>query len=289
MNIPEGLSNVADLADLIDDALRNVLRKPGLDVRTPNDFFRYLARRVSAKKMKWDASAIMEHWCWLQRTGAIALTGVDKYRDDPSPSGTKPLAAFHITVRGRKWLESGEVSPHNPTRFYERIRAGVASPDEVVMAYLDEAVGAWAAGLNRAAAVMIGCACERLILLLAESLSKASVPPYSERLKKHIEKTAKPPTSISTVFKDVRDALLLLAGEKELPHDIADALDRKLTPIFEYSRALRNASGHPTAGSITDDDAEAALILFPGFYLLVNDVLRTLDKMKAPGAETPTA
>ena len=285
----QGLSNTTDLTSLMDDALRDVLRKPNLDVRTPNDFFRYLARRVLDKNMKWDPSAIIEHWCWLQHTGAIGLTGVDISRGNPSPSGTKLLPAFHITARGRKWLESGEVSPHNPTRFYERILGAVASPDEVVMAYLDEAVGAWAAGLNRAAAVMIGCACEQLILLLAESLSKASVHPYSERLKKHVEKTAKPPTSISTIFKDVRDALLQLAGEKKLPHDIADVLDRKLTPIFEHSRALRNASGHPTAGSITDDDAEAALILFPGFYLLVNDVLRTLDEMKAPDTEIPTA
>jgi hypothetical protein len=289
MNMPHGLPNIADLTDLMDDALRNVLQKPGLSVRTPNEFFGYLDRRISVKKMKWDASVILEHWCWLQRTGAIALTGVDKYHKDPSPFGTEPLPGLHITARGRKWLESGEVSPHNPTRFYERIRADVASLDEVVMAYLDEAVGAWAAGLNRAAAVMIGCACEQLILLLAESLSKASVPPYSERLKKHVEKTAKPPASISTIFKDVRDALLALAGEKKLPHDIADALDRKLTPIFEYSRALRNASGHPTAGSITDDDAEGALILFPGFYLLVNDVIRTLDEMNAPDTEAPTA
>jgi len=287
--MPHGLSNIADLTDLVDDALRNVLRKPGLGVRTPNDFFRYLDRRASVKKMKWDASVILEHWCWLQRTGAIVLTGVDKYHEDPSPSGTEPLPGFHITARGRKWLESAEVSPHNPARFYERIRRGIASPDEVVMTYLDEAVGAWAAGLNRAASVMIGCACEQLILLLAVSLSEANVPPYSEKLKKDIQSAAKAPVSISTIFGRVRDALLALAGDKKLPGDIADALDRKLTPIFEHSRELRNASGHPTAVPVTNEDAEGVLLLFPGFYLFVDGIMRVLNKMKTADTEVSTA
>jgi hypothetical protein len=156
------------------------------------------------------------------------------------------------------------------------------------MTYLDEAVGAWSAGLNRATAVMIGCACEQLILLLARSVSDGDVPPYSEKLKKDLEKTAKSPISISIIFEKVRDALLALAGDKKLPGDVADALDRKLTPIFEFARALRNTGGHPTAAPVTAEEAEAALLLFPGFYFFANDVMLALNATNAAGAGMPT-
>jgi hypothetical protein len=128
-----------------------------------------------------------------------------------------------------------------------------------------------------------------LIRLLAESLSKGDVPPYSEKLKKDLEKTVKSPVSISTIFEKVRDALLALAGDKKLPGDIAEALDRKLTPIFEFARALRNTGGHPTAVPVTNEEAEGALLLFPGFYFFVNDVMLALIAMDTTDAKTPTA
>ena len=229
------------------------------------------------------------HWSWLQRVGVVSLTGLH-----PAGSFTQypeliKLFELYVTDRGRALLQSGEASPHNPAGFYARIRGQIASPDNVVMTYLDEAVGAWGAGLNRAAAVMIGCACEQLILLLAGSISDGDVPPYSQRLKKDLEKTVKSPVSISTIFETVRDALLALKGEKKLSGDVAKALDRRLTPIFEFARALRNTGGHPTAAPVTTEEAEAALLLFPSFYFFVNDVMLALDAMGTPGAKTATA
>lgn len=182
-------------------------------------------------------------------------------------------------------MAAGEESPHNPIRFDAKIRGGVSSPDDIVMTYVDEAVGAWAAGLDRATSVMIGCACERLILLLARSLAAAHIDPWSERIEKLLDKAAKSPVSISTIFQKMRDALLEMKGQKKLPGQIADALDRKLTPIFEYARGLRNKSGHPAAVEVSHDDAEAALLLFPGFYFFIDSVSRTLGENDVGGPQ----
>lgn len=277
-------SNAEILTRIMDDILLNVHLSP----QTPREFFRCLDERVSTQGVRWDEESIFNHWSWLQRIGVVVLSGeFSGSRWKPCP-GAKYLEHFYVTGRGRALLSSAETSPHNPVRFFARIQSQITTVDGVVMTYLDEAVGAWGVGLNRAVAVMIGCACERLILLLGEALSKADVPPYSEKLEKELQKATKVPVSISIVFEKVRDALLALAGEKRLPSTICDALDRKLTPIFEYARALRNASGHPTAVPISHEDAEATLLLFPGFYTFVDSVMREISGMDATG-ETAAA
>jgi len=83
-------------------------------------------------------------------------------------------------------------------------------------------------------------------------------------------------TFISELFDDVRSTLIELAQQKKLSRDVADALDRKLGAIFDHARGLRNDSGHPTDVDITSDDAEAGLLLFPGFYELVDKLIAQL-------------
>ncbi|MBN2128057.1 MAG: hypothetical protein JW741_01110 [Sedimentisphaerales bacterium] len=270
-----GTSNAEVLTRIMDDTLLNTQLSP----QAPFSFLQAVADRASKEGAMWDADVVFTHWSWLQRVGIVVLTGVRGGAVQNLPSGVERIEALYLTARGRRLLENGEASPHNPVLFCARIRDGVKSPDEVVMTYVDEAVGAWAAGLSRAASVMIGCACERLILLLAQSLSESSAHPWSEKLKKELDKAAKSPVSISATFRKVREALLDLAGNKELPGSVADALDRKLTPIFEYARGLRNKSGHPTAVEVSYEDAEAALLLFPGFYSFVDQAIKALAEM----------
>ena len=263
----------AGLARMMDDMLLNSSFNP----QTPTQFFQSLAVRASKESAVWDEHAIMDHWSLLQRIGVVVLTGMQSAGVQRCAPGTKPVAGFYVTSRGHALLQRGEASPHNPARFCGKIRDRVASPDDAVMTYLDEGIAAWAAGLNRAAVVLLGCACERLILLLARALSETNTPPWSERLSKYLKASDESPVPISTIFQKVREALLALAGDKKLPAGLADAIDRKLTPIFEHTRALRNVAGHPTGGEVSGDDAEATLLLFPGFYFLTHEVVKALE------------
>ena len=181
------------LTRIMDDILLNTSLNP----QNPSQFFQSLAQRVSTERVAWDEDSMINHWSWLQRVGVIVLTGISGI-DQYCPRGTKPVAGFYVTSRGRALLERGDVSPHNPARFYAKIRDRIASVDEVVMTYLDEAVGAWAAGLNRAAVVLLGCACEKLILLLAKSLSETDTSPWANKLAKDLDRENKSPVSISS-------------------------------------------------------------------------------------------
>ena len=263
-HIKDPEQNKKALLRLLDEML---LRTTALG---PHGFFDELSAMSRQRNIKWDPKAVLEHWWWLARLGVIALPG------QLADSNNTGIPHFLLTERGRKLLERGEVSPHDPQRYYDAIKRGWGTPDSVVMVYLDEAVGAWAAGVYRASAVMLGCAAERLIILLAETVSQANIPPWSDRLKKKLAQSEKSPTAISQLFEDVRAALLSLAGEQKLPGKHSDSIDRKLTPIFELARGLRNSAGHPTAVEVMQDEAEGSLLLFPSFCFLTNDLMKAL-------------
>jgi hypothetical protein len=238
-----------------------------------HNFFNDVASRCAQARIAFDGVEALEYWSDLIRMGVVGVPGGDM------GIVVGAIPRLIVTRRGRALLERGEQSPHDPVKFLQAVRRRVRAADEIALAYLNEAVGAWAAGLNRASAVMLGCACERLVLLLAQAVATAGVSPWDAKLTKELQAV---PTRISVLFEEVRKCLLHLAGDKKLPGDVADALDRKLSAIFDHARAVRNKSGHPTGADVSADDAEAGLLLFPGFYAFVDDLCRNLPAARGP-------
>jgi len=264
----ENRDNTEALKQLVDRMLLALRDSHQVNV---HNFFNDLTGRCSSEGIRFDGRAALEYWWHLARLGVVAVTGASIGSGLPTD-----FRQLMLTDRGRALLERGEESPHDPPRYLEAVRKRVAKPDDIVLTYLDEAVGAWAGGLYRASAVMLGCACERLVLMLAKRIAKGSFPPWSERIRKAMIGA---PTGLSKLFDQVRDCLVDLRGNKKLRGKLADALDRKLTPIFDHARGLRNDSGHPTGMDVSSEDAEAGLLLFPGFYVLVDELCAQLASM----------
>ena len=232
-----------------------------------HNFINGVKARADGEDLAFDPNVVVEHWWQLARTGVIALSG-----DNAGLVRTINYPAILITARGKALLQRGENSPHNPQRYLNALKRRVANADPDILAYLDEAVGAWAAGLYRSSAVMLGCACEKLILIMAISLANKGADALAKKL-------ADSRTSISVIYEEVRQNLL--AKKQTLPPEVADKLDRKLSPIFDHARILRNASGHPTGASVTTEDAEAGLLLFPGFYAMCDQIIRAINESGA--------
>jgi hypothetical protein len=257
-------------------AIKGLIDKILLSPTPPDcvhNFFSELIRRCGAEGVEFDAPTALEYWWHLARLGFVAIPGAEMMIL-PAQRFPKLL----LTERGRRLLAQGEKSPHDPIKYMQALRQRVQEPNDIALAYLDEAVGAWAAGLYRASAVMLGCACERLVLILADRIVGADIKPSSERVRKALGET---PGRISQLFELIRTCLNELKGKKQLPAPLADALDRKLSAIFDHARGLRNQSGHPTGADVSADDAEAGLLLFPGFYELVNNLCQHLSHMEA--------
>lgn len=241
--------------------------------------FSSLIEGCKSKGIEFDGAAALEYWWSLARLGVVAVPGA--WLNEMSITYGPQPRKLVVTERGKKLLGRGEQSPHDPPKYLDAVRRRVEKPDEIAMTYLDEAVGAWFAGLYRASAVMLGCACERLVLMLAEEIACANVPPWSAKIEKKL-KTAR--IGVSEVFDEVRQCLTQLADEKKLSGALGDAIDRKLSPIFEHARGLRNKSGHPTGADVTSEEAEASLLFFPGFYALVADLCKYLRAGNSPVA-----
>jgi hypothetical protein len=121
---------------------------------------------------------------------------------------------------------------------------------------------------------MLGCACERLVLLLAEAVGALDFQ-EAKKVKKTLDGV---PIRISSLFDSLRAALLSI--RERLPGDLRDALDRKLSAVFDHARGLRNQSGHPTGDDVSADDAQAGLLLFPGFCQFVHVLIKHLDGLR---------
>jgi hypothetical protein len=241
------------------DHLEKWLRAPGREATTPHGFFRTLEHHATGEGWQFDWTAGLEHWWELARIGVIALLG------SGAESSYAQAPLFVLTDRGRALLSDGASSPHDADRFLSTLRRRVGTPDAVALSYVEEAIGAWKTGLYRASAVMLGCACERVIIVLAEKLRDIGVSPYSERLTKMLG--ADKPANISDVFTVVREGLEAAVDDRRLPKEFGqDIIDRRLTPVFERARRLRNRSGHPTGDEVHAEEAEAGLLLFPDFH-----------------------
>jgi hypothetical protein len=74
--------------------------------------------------------------------------------------------------------------------------------------------------------------------------------------------------------------------DKKMSRRLGEALDRNPSAIFDHARGLRNQSGHPTGENVSAEDAEAGLLLFPGFCELADKIVEELSKIEPVVEET---
>lgn len=253
------------------DAIRRLMDSQLLN-RPPDcvhNFFNDITNKCQANGIQFDLAAALEYWWHLARLGVVALPGGTLH----SLYGVGRHREVVVTDRGKKLLQKQEQSPHDPEKYIVAVKQRVPDLDPVALTYLDEAVGAWGAGLYRSSAVMLGCACEKLVLLLAETTARAG----GSKADKVRKLSASVPIKISALFTAVRSCLSALDGTQKLPGHLRDALDRKLSAVFDHARGLRNQSGHPTEADVSYEDAEAGLLLFPGFCVFIYDLIGHLE------------
>jgi hypothetical protein len=280
------------LRDLVDEVLREGTGGNRLNLwkdGTPYDIggvTQAVEKLAKKRGMQFDSRCwppVIEHVWTLARLGALALMPQDPpIAGSMLPQEQRPIPTFIVTELGRKLLNEPGYSPHDWAKYKAATLLRVKAPDDVVVAHLEEAVIARQTGLYRASLVMLGCACERLILLLAAAVrDHASLPPYSKNLQKLLASSK--PAGILQLFEQVRDALI----EGPLSQPLREEVDLNLGHIFQYARALRNSHGHPTGTPVTAEQADSGLKLFPGFYALVDRLIAALPPAPAALAPVP--
>jgi hypothetical protein len=262
----------AAIRELVDRALRQHSADAGTVESVMSEVFAAAQwQKIPVGPAFW--RVVLEYWWTLARSGAVALSG------GPAPS-VPHFPHFVVTDLGRWMLQETTASPHDWAKYEAAVRIKVGEPDPVVSVHLGESVRAFNASLYRSSAVMLGCAVEQLIILLAEAIVVARLPAPADKLRGKLESSG---VGISAIYDDVRTVLGHATDDGKLPRELADVLDRRLTSLFDHARVLRNKSGHPTGEEVTADEALSGLLLFPDFYEFVDKLIAVMRALAPAG------
>lgn len=176
------------------------------------------------------------------------------------------LPFMHITDAGRKTLENVSRDPSNPDGYIAHLSENLLT-DEIALSYIREALMTYNSACFKASTVMVGCATERLVLLVRDELVSGL-----ERQGNPIRKGLK-----DWRYKTIRDAVTTELEPKARniqPRRLAESYSGFWTPLTEQPRLYRNDAGHPQSiDPVSQDTVHSNLLIFPQLANLVAGLL----------------
>lgn len=204
------------------------------------------ANKLDAGRSAEFELAVLTQWNELFRTGILGW-GVDLSNPDP------PF--FHLTERGKGALESITRDPSNPAGYTRHLNS-VAKLDPVAMSYLAEGLDCYVSGLFKAAAVMVGCAAESMILNLRD-LTVQKIKVLGKSIPSDMNDW-----KIKTISDSLRD--FFDSESRNFSRQLREMFDAYWAAFAQQIRATRNEAGHPTSvDPVTQDTVHASLLVFP--------------------------
>lgn len=226
--------------------------------------FEITALRSFFRSRDIDLDACEEDWCTIQQIihefyiEGIINPGQKMRPRIVSTSHFLKFPLFHVTEYGEKVLQDGEYQPYDPDGYLRKINDDIPTVDPIIIRYLEECLSCFRRSLLLSAAVMLGCAAEKAILLLIEVFSNTLTGE---------DKTAFDKETNTFIISRKYNALWsrLEPMAKDLPDDIGNHLGNILDRTFDIIRTTRNDAGHPSGNIIEKETVHANLLLFPIF------------------------
>jgi hypothetical protein len=178
---------------------------------------------------------------------------------------------YRLTAYGEKIVNSQKPQPYDPDGFIAFFNSEVPDADDVVVGYLEEAVQSFNHGCCMASAVMLGCASEKLILLLTEATGEAI---EDDTKKEDYLNKIKKARSISRKWTELKNTLDLIAKSKDFPFEQKETIASELPAGYELLRRCRNSAGHPDVpGNVTPEVLFMNLRLFTEYARRVGSLI----------------
>lgn len=178
---------------------------------------------------------------------------------------------YRLTTHGAKVLSDPADLTYDPNGFVEQLRRRSPDVSDTVVFYVRQALACFNYRLLPAAAVMLGCAAEKLILDLIEAFMNAlSNPTEKSNMQKELDKAPHISQKYGVLWKRLEPK------RNQLPFELAENLEERLTSTYYQVKKVRNASGHPTGHEPDVGEVHGNLILFGGYSELVHGIIRHL-------------
>jgi len=200
--------------------------------------------------------AILTLWQDLFRTGYLAW---GHNLGNPNP----PF--FHLTEKGKRWLEHFSRDPVNPDGYLAYV-AKQASLNPIAQSYLEEALKTYNNNCIKSSVVMTGAAAESLALDLRDALV-SKIKSLGQHVPKDLEDQR-----IKRVLGELEKTIS--AQKSKMPTKLYETFESQWSAFAHQIRIARNEAGHPRSiDSVSDEAAHASLLIFPELAKLYSDLL----------------
>ena len=201
----------------------------------------------------------------------LYLEGVVAAGSPRGGTGAMSWPFYFVTDYGRRVLE-GDHSPHDPEGYLDRLRSRVPELDRVTLLYLSETLSCYRRDCQLAAAVMLGCAAEKLILLLVDAFANTIADPSERQAYERDTRSWMISRKFDGLWKRLEPA------SESYPYELRENLHGKLHQVFELIRSVRNDAGHPTGHRIDRETNQANLVLFPTYCDRICRLIKHLNQ-----------
>jgi hypothetical protein len=183
-----------------------------------------------------DAYELVRQHLWALLAQGVIVFGVD-HRNPNWPW-------YRLTGHGEAVVDGTGAQPYDPTGFMAEFRSANPRADAVIVDYLDEALRAFVHNCPKSAAVMVGAASEKAVLLLHEAFG-AAITDATQRTK--FEKESQANWTISHKYGVLKDRLDKMVAAKKFAsnRELRDSIDVDIPGLFNQARRQRNTAGHP--------------------------------------------
>lgn len=195
--------------------------------------------------------ALLAVWSDLFREGYL-VWGLDINNINP------PFC--HVTERGRAFLQNLSRDPANPDGYLHYLTTH-ASLNPVARSYIEEGVRCYNNLCYKAAAVMIGCAAESIVLevrdaLLAQLTATGKITNPPSKTHRALD---------SRMIKTVLDAITTIIDSYKgsMDHPLAESFTVNWPALTGNIRLMRNDAGHPkNVDPVSPESVHAAFLVF---------------------------
>lgn len=244
------------------DAVNGVIRlavEKGLIQRPQEDGRSYLDR-LEHQDQKVIKERVRQAF-WQLLVQGILVFGLNE--------GSPNWPWYRLTDHGQKVAEGQGAQPYDPDNCLQEFKRENPDADPVIVDYLDEALRAFNHGCQKSAAVMIGAASEKALLLLLEAFEAAIADEGKrEKFRKSYNWT------IASRYRALKNNLDRLVEAKVVPREQGEVVSGLLPVAFELIRRHRNAAGHPEIVATPKPDTNFLTLrgfteYVRGIYLLI--------------------
>ncbi|MCG8521898.1 MAG: hypothetical protein MI744_06805 [Pseudomonadales bacterium] len=236
-----------EIRDVLLKVIAEKKPKPGSNSNLQSaSIIREAASRLNVQRDLSKEQAILSEFSRLFYTGYLAW-GHDLNNQDP------PFC--HITAQGEVALKQVSRDPANPEGYKNYLDQNAKLPP-ISESYLDEGLDCYISGQYKAAAVMLGAACERLILDVRDEVVS--------KIKRDGE--ARRPQLEDWKVKKVLGGLKNYLDEKKrsLAPELKETYESYWPAFTQQIRVARNEAGHPSSiAPVTFESVHAGFLVFP--------------------------